>query len=39
MQKKICFVLSSIGEEGTETRILSDEKFELVYEPSCTELG
>lgn len=30
---KTCFIISSIGEEGSQERILADEKFELVFSP------
>lgn len=36
---KTCFIISSIGKEGSETRALADEKFELIFEPSLKEAG
>jgi len=30
---KTCFIISTIGEEGSEERILADEKFELIFSP------
>ena len=36
---KTCFIISSIGENGTETRRIADEKYDLVFEPVLIELG
>jgi len=36
---KTCFIISSIGEKNSETRINADEKFDLVFEPVLKELG
>lgn len=39
MSEKTCFIISPIGEEGSETRKIADEKFDLVFEPVLKELG
>ena len=36
---KMCFILSSIGENGTETRQIADEKYDLVFKPVLNDLG
>ena len=36
---KTCFIISSIGKEGTEIRASADEKFDLIFEPVLNELG
>lgn len=36
---KTCFIISSIGEKGSETRELANEKFDLVFEPTLKEAG
>jgi len=36
---KTCFIISSIGKEGSETRAVADEKFELIFEPALKEAG
>jgi len=35
---KNCFIISTIGEEGSESRKLADEKYDLVFEPILKEL-
>ena len=39
VEGKVGFIVSPIGEEGTEPRKLADEKYDLVYEPVLKELG
>ena len=36
---KTCFIISSIGKEGSPTRQRSDEVYELIFEPILKELG
>jgi plastocyanin len=36
---KTCFIISSIGKEGSDTRTKADEKYDLVFEPVLRELG
>jgi len=36
---KTCFIISSIGKEDSEIRKISDEKYELVFEPVLNETG
>jgi len=36
---KTCFIISSIGKEGSEIRAKADEKYELIFEPILKELG
>ena len=36
---KTCFIISSIGKEGSEIRAKADEKFDLIFEPVLNELG
>lgn len=36
---KSCFIISSIGKENSETRVLANEKFELIFEPVLKESG
>ena len=36
---KVCFIISSIGEEGSLTRSVADEKFNLVFKPVLEEAG
>jgi hypothetical protein len=38
-EKKICFVIAPIGEEGSETRERSDQILEFIIEPAATECG
>ena len=38
-KEKICFIISPIGEVDSDIRKLSDEKYDLVYEPVLRELG
>jgi len=35
---KNCFIISTIGEQGSESRKLADEKYDLVFEPILKEL-
>jgi len=35
---KSCFIISSIGKEGSEIREIADEKYELVFEPILNEI-
>ena len=35
---KTCFIISSIGKEGSEIRVKADEKFDLVFKPVLNEL-
>ena len=35
---KTCFIISSIGKEGSEVRAIADEKYELIFEPVLKEL-
>jgi len=35
---KNCFIISTIGEEGSEWRKLADEKYDLVFQPILNEL-
>ena len=39
MTEKICFIVTAIGESGTETRDRSDEVFSYLISPVCEELG
>ena len=39
MTEKICFILTAIGESGTETRDRADEVFSYLISPVCEELG
>ena len=39
MTEKICFVVTAIGESGTETRDRADEVFSYLIVPVCEELG
>lgn len=36
---KSCFIISSIGDEGSEIRRLANEKFDLVFKPVLIKLG
>lgn len=36
---KSCFIISSIGKEGSDTRKEADEKFELIFEPILKEFN
>lgn len=35
---KTCFIISSIGKEGSEIRAKADEKFDLIFKPVLNEL-
>jgi hypothetical protein len=37
--EKVCFIISTIGEENSPERARADEKLELVYQPVLTEMG
>ena len=39
MTEKICFIVTAIGESGTETRDRADEVFSYLISPVCEELG
>ena len=39
MTEKICFIVTAIGESGTETRDRADEVFSYLIAPVCVELG
>ena len=39
MTEKICFIVTAIGESGTETRDRADEVFSYLIAPVCEELG
>ena len=39
MNEKICFIVTAIGESGTETRDRADEVFSYLIAPVCEELG
>lgn len=39
MTEKICFIVTAIGESGTETRDRADEVFSYLIGPVCEELG
>lgn len=39
MSEKICFIVTAIGESGTETRDRADEVFSYLIAPVCEELG
>ena len=39
MTEKICFIVTAIGESGTETRDRADEVFSYLITPVCEELG
>ncbi len=36
---KTCFIISSIGFEGSEIREKTDEKLDFVFKPTVQELG
>lgn len=36
--KKTCFIISTIGEDNSNDRKISDEKFDLVFRPVLEEL-
>lgn len=38
MPQKVCFIISTIGEEGSPERLTADEKYDLVFEPVLKEL-
>lgn len=38
-EKKICFVIAPIGEEGSETRKRSDQILKYIIAPAATECG
>jgi hypothetical protein len=39
MTEKICFIVTAIGESGTDTRDRADEVFSYLIGPVCEELG
>lgn len=39
MTEKICFIVTAIGESGTETRDRADEVFSYLISPVCEDLG
>ena len=39
MTERICFIVTAIGESGTETRDRADEVFSYLIAPVCEELG
>lgn len=39
MSQKICFIVTAIGESGTETRDRADEVLSYLISPVCEELG
>ena len=39
MAEKICFIVTAIGESGTETRDRADEVFSYLISPVCEDLG
>lgn len=39
VSKKTCFVISPIGQEGSDTRLKADEVFQYLIKPVVTDLG